>query len=87
MKEVSLTAKVVEKPEPNMVYTRFGANALVTNVLIDDETGSIRMVLWGQQIKKVHKGDVINIENGKVTWFRGEQQLGIGRRGSLTVID
>ena len=87
MRKVSLRAEVVEKPEPKMVYTRYGTTPSVSNVLIKDETGSIRMSLWNQQIKKVHEDDVINIKNGKVTWFSGERQLTLGRSGSLTVID
>jgi len=86
MKKVSLKAKVLELPEPKMVYTRYGTTAYVSNALIKDETGSIRMSLWNQQINTVHKDDVVNIENGKVAWFSGERQLRIGRRGSLNVI-
>ena len=87
MKKVSLKAEVVEVPESKVVYTRFGTTPSVSNVLIKDETGSIRMSLWNQQINMVHEDDVINIKNGKVTWFRGEQQLSLGRSGSLTVIE
>ena len=86
MRKVSLTAEVVEIPESKTVYTRYGTMASVSNVLIKDKTGSMRMSLWNQQIKKVHEGDVITVTNGKVAWFRGEQQLSLGRSGSLSVI-
>ena len=78
---------MVEKPEPNRGYTRYGTTPVVSNILIEDETGSMRMSLWNQQIKKVHKGDVINIENGKVIWYHSERHLGLGRSGSLSVIE
>ena len=87
MKKISLKAKVVEKPEPNRVYTRYGTTPVVSNILIEDETGSMRMSLWNQQIKKVREGDVINIENGKVIWYHSERHLGLGRSGSLSVIE
>jgi len=45
------------------------------------------MSLWNQQINMVHKGDVINIKNGNVSWFSGEWQLNLGRNGSLSVIE
>jgi replication factor A1 len=87
MKKVDLKAKVLEVPEPKTVYTRYGTPAYVSNALIGDETGTIRMSLWNQQISMVSKGDVINIEDGKVARFRGENQVRIGRRGSLRVTE
>ncbi len=87
MKKVDLRAKVLEVPEPKTVYTRYGTSAYVSNALIGDETGTIRMSLWNQQISMVSKGDTINIEDGKVARFRGENQVRIGRRGSLRIIE
>jgi len=87
MKRIDLKARVLEIPKPNMVYTKFGTEARISNALIADETGTIRMSLWNQQINMVHKGDVINIKNGNVSWFGGERQLNLGRNGSLSVIE
>ena len=86
MKKIDLKAEVLKLSEPKMVYTRYGTTAYVSNALIKDETGSMRMSLWNQQINMVHKGDVINIKNGNVSWFSGERQLNLGRNGSLSVI-
>ncbi len=87
MKRINLKARVLEIPESKTVYTRFGNTACVSNALIADETGSIRISLWNQQINDISEGDVINVENGKVASFRGERQLRIGRHGSLNVIE
>ena len=85
MKNVDLKVKVLEIPEPNRVYTRFGTPAYVSNALVGDETGKIRVSLWNQQINAVSEGDEIDIENGRVASFRGELQLRIGRNASLGV--
>jgi len=87
MKKVSLKAEVLEIPESKMVYTRYGTTACISNALIKDETGSMKMSLWNHQISMVHKGDAIDVKNGKVTWFRGERQLRVGRNGNLSVIE
>jgi len=87
MKKVSLKAEVLEIPESKIVYTRYGTTACISNALIKDETGSMKMSLWNHQISMVHKGDVIDVKNGKVTWFSGERQLRLGRSGSLSVIE
>jgi len=86
MKEVSLGARVLEIPEPNRVYTRHGTVACVTNALIGDETGTIRMNLWNRQIDMVSKGDLIRIENGTVARFRGKRQLRIGKHGKIAIV-
>jgi replication factor A1 len=85
MRKVNLKASVLEIPEPNQVYTRHGTVASVTNVLIGDETGTIRMNLWNQQINMVSEGDLIQIDNGTVARFRGERQLRIGKHGKITI--
>lgn len=85
MRKVNLRAKVLEIPEPNQIYTRHGTVASVTNILIGDETGTIRMNLWNQQIKIVSEGDLIQVDNGTVAKYRGERQLRIGKHGKITV--
>jgi len=87
MKKVSLKAEVLEIPKSKIVYTRYGTTACVSNAVIRDETGSMKMSLWNQQINTVHKGDVIDVKNVTVTWFSGERQLRLGRSGSLSVIE
>jgi replication factor A1 len=87
MKKVSLKAEVLEIPKSKIVYTRYGTTACVSNALIGDETGSMKMSLWNHQINTVHKGDVIDVKNGTATWFSGERQLRLGRDGSLSIIE
>jgi replication factor A1 len=87
MKKVNLQAKIVELPEAKMVHTRYGNTAYVSNAIIEDNTGSVRMTLWNQQSDSVHKGDMIDIKNSKVKWFNGQRYLSLGRSGSLTVIE
>ena len=87
MKHIDLKAKVLEVPGPNRVYTRSGTEAYVSNALISDETGTIRMSLWNQQISIMSKGDKIKVQNGTVTRFRGNLQLRVGKTGGLSVIE
>ena len=87
MTQVCLKAKVMEIPEPSTVYTRYGNYASVSNVLIADETGSIRLCLWNEQIRCISAGDTIQIENARASTFRGQRQLNIGRKGLLSNVD
>jgi replication factor A1 len=87
MKRINLKARVLAIPKSKMVYTRWGDIAYVSNALIADETGSIRISLWNHQINIVSEGDEIDVKNGKVAKFMGERQLRLGRHGSLGVIE
>lgn len=87
MTQICLKAKVLEIPKPNLVYTRYGNYASVANALIADETGTIRLCLWNEQIRCISPGDTIQIENARTCMFKGQRQLNIGRKGSLSIID
>jgi len=86
MKRVSIEAKVIEKSDAREVQSRAGDQTYrVSDAVIADETGSIKLTLWNEQIDRVNVDDVVKIENGYVTSFRGEMQLNAGKYGTLTV--
>jgi replication factor A1 len=87
MTQIRLKAKVLEIPKPNVVYTRYGNYASVANALIADETGTINLCLWNEQIRCISPGDTIQIENASARTFKGQRQLRIGRKGLLTIVD
>lgn len=85
MKRVSVEAKVVEKGDPREVRSRYKDETYrIVDAVIADETGSIKLTLWNEQIEQVNVGDNIKIENGYVTSFKGEAQLNVGKFGKLT---
>lgn len=86
MKRVSIEAKVTEKSEPREVVSRFKNQTYkIADALIADETGTIKLTLWNEQIDQVNVDNVVKIENGYVTSFKGEIQLNTGKYGKLTV--
>jgi len=86
MKNVNVEAKVIEKSETHEVLSRFkDTTHKVATAIIADETGTIKLTLWNEQINKVNVNDTVKVENGYVTSFRGEIQLNVGRYGKLTI--
>jgi len=79
-------ARVLEISKPREVLTRFGSQAYVSNALIADNAESIELSLWNEQANAVSIGDVIEIENGHVAYFRGKKQLRIGRNGEINIV-
>jgi replication factor A1 len=87
MKRVEVEADVVEKGNPRQVQSRFKDETYnVADAVVQDETGTIKLTLWNEQIDQVNVGDKIKIENGYVTSFKGEIQLNVGKFGKLTIL-
>jgi replication factor A1 len=85
MKKVNLKAKVVEVSKPTFVVTRFGNYASVANAMVSDDTGKIKVCLWNDQINSVAVGDTVEIENARISTFRNERQVRVGKKGVLRV--
>ena len=86
MKKVNVEAKVLETPASAIVQTRYGNSAKVTNAWIADETGRIKLCLWNEQVEIVNVGDTIQIKNASVSTFKGERQLRLGKKGTISVL-
>ena len=50
-----------------------------------DETGSIRLVLWGNQVDRVSSGDRVVVENGWCALVNNQLIISAGRTGELVV--
>jgi replication factor A1 len=86
MKRVTVEANVVEKGEPREVRSRYKDETyMVADAVVADETGSIKLTLWNEQIEQVEVGNKVKIDNGYVTSFKGEIQLNVGKFGTMTV--
>ena len=87
MKGIDVKATIVEVPPIKPVISRWGSECYVSNVMIADETGSVRLSLWNNQIDRFHKGDDVELSTCKVSSFRGELQLRLGRKGTISTIN
>lgn len=83
-RNVNITVKIVKKSEPRETISRSdGSKHRVSDVLVGDETGSVYLSLWDDNIDKVNDGEVIEIKNGYLSLFRGSMRLNVGREGTL----
>ena len=86
MKRVNIKGRVTEKSDPREVTSKFKDQTYrVATVVMADDTGTIKLTLWNDQIEMVNVNDIVRIENGYVTSFRGEIQLNVGKFGTLTI--
>ncbi len=66
--EVVATIKSIDEPRE---FEKFGNPGKVANATIEDESGSMKLTLWNEQIDKVKVGDKIHITNGNIAIFIG----------------
>jgi len=89
-KQINLLAKVVNVGETREIPSRFGPSRKVADAQIGDETGTVILSLWEDQINSVKKDDLIKIENGYVSFVKSAQtpgkghiRLNIGKYGKM----
>jgi replication factor A1 len=84
MRNLSVTGKIDSIGEPRTVNLRAGGTTTVADAIISDESGSIKLALWGDDINKVRPGDRVSIENGYINTFKGENSISVGKFGKMT---
>jgi replication factor A1 len=87
MNNINLKATVADLAEPREVMTKFGTVTQLVEATLEDGTGSIKLTLWGKQSEGIEKGKEVEVTNGFTKQFREELQLGIGRGGSVKVVE
>ena len=86
MKKVNLKAEVLEIKNPQLVHTQYGNSVMLTNVCITDETGKIKLCLWGEQTNLPGVGDIVQINRASVRSFKDERLLSLGKFGTLSIL-
>ncbi len=81
-----ITAVVSEKGSIRE-FDKFGKKGRVCNAVLEDESGSITLTLWNEEIESLNAGDKIKLSNGWVSEFRGEKQISTGKFGQLEVLE
>ena len=87
-KEVNTIVKVISKSEVRNVTSgdRFESHR-VCDALVGDETGSIYLTLWDDNIDKINEEATLRLNNGYVNLVRGNMRLNIGRYGSFQLLE
>ena len=68
-------------------FNKFGKNLSVANAILTDNSGSVKLTLWNNDVNKFKNGDKLKVVNGYVNEFQGEKQLTSGKFGQLEKVD
>jgi len=86
MSNVNLKAKIIELKEPREVNTKFGTTVVLTEVVLEDDSGNVKLTLWGEQADNLETEQEVEITGGFTKEFRDEIQLTLGRKGSIKAV-
>ncbi|MCW4020307.1 MAG: single-stranded DNA-binding protein [Candidatus Bathyarchaeota archaeon] len=88
LRNVDLTVKIVNVGASRAVPSKRGQRQhLIAEALVGDETGSVVLTLWDDQINLFKAGDVVKMRGGYTTLFKGSLRLNIGRTGHMEKVD
>ncbi|WEL19734.1 OB-fold nucleic acid binding domain-containing protein [Candidatus Nanohalococcus occultus] len=80
--EVEITGKISELPKPRAVSTKYGQKK-ITVATFEDETGSIGLTLWEEEIDSINEGSNVKITGAYVREWGNDVQLNISRDGKI----
>ena len=82
--EVEGTIKELDEAK---TFNKFGKDLSVANAMLQDDSGSIKLTLWNDDVTRFNDGDKLKVVNVYVNEFQGEKQLTSGKFGSLEKVD
>jgi replication factor A1 len=86
-KNADVTVKVLNLSERKTIDSKFGGSRDLVEATVGDETGTVILTLWGEQIDAASQDDVLEINNGYVSLVRGHMRLNVGKYGSFKKVD
>jgi replication factor A1 len=88
LRNVNLTVKIVNIGASRAIPSKRNTRQhLIAEALVGDETGSVVLTLWDDQIGMFEAGNILKIDGGYTTLFKGSLRLNIGRGGRAEKID
>ncbi|MEM4464208.1 MAG: single-stranded DNA-binding protein [Ignisphaera sp.] len=82
MENISAAVRVLESYGVRTIDTKAGTRTL-GEYMVGDDTGKVKLVVWGSKAPSLGIGDVVEIKNAWVTVFKGEVQLNAGKNSSI----
>lgn len=86
MEGVSVLVRVIDPGEVRKISTRSGERT-IREAVVGDESGRVKLVMWGKSIKSLAKGDIVEVSGAWTTVFRGKLQLNVGGTENVKVVE
>jgi replication factor A1 len=88
LRGINIKVKCLSKNEEREVISKNTGDTLrVTEALVGDQSGSILLTLWNDDIDKIELEKVYQLNNTYTSVFKGSLRLNIGRDGTAAEIN
>ncbi|MBI2125586.1 hypothetical protein HYV87_04090 [Candidatus Woesearchaeota archaeon] len=87
MRNVTAVGKVVRKFEVRE-FSKDNRSGKVCSLVLGDETGTIRVVFWNDQVdalRQVSEGDILLVKDGYARENNNDREVHLGNQGSIVV--
>ena len=81
---VDVTGEIVSIDQPREI-NKMGRTLRVANATLKDDSGTITLTLWNDDIDKVQEGNKVHITNGYVNTWQDKTQLTLGKFGKMEI--
>jgi len=86
MERVSVLVRVIDPGEVKRITTKAGERT-IREAIVGDDSGRVKLVMWGKSIKTLSQGDVVEVSGAWTTVFRGKLQLNVGGPENVKVVE
>src|SRR5690606_22112681 len=84
-RDIRIIGRIVALYDPNEFVRNDGSTGVVRSAEIGDQTGVIRVSLWDEQVSTpLNEGEVVKIENPRVTYRNDQIEISVGRNIPLS---
>ena len=80
--KINVEGTLIEIGESRSI-NKHGKELKVANAILKDDSDSIKLTLWNDDVSRFKAGDKIKITNGYASEFQGEKQLTSGKFGKI----
>jgi replication factor A1 len=88
LQNLNLTVKILSiGPSRGVPSKRDQRQHWIAEAIVGDETGTVILTLWDDQIRMFKANDVIKMERGYTTLFKGSLRLNVGRSSRIAKTD
>ncbi|MBS7615295.1 hypothetical protein KEJ18_06165 [Candidatus Bathyarchaeota archaeon] len=88
LQNLNLIVKILNIGSPRGVPSRNDQRQhWIAEAIVGDETGTVILTLWDDQIRQFKANDVIEIRGGYTTLFKGSLRLNVGKGSRIAKID
>lgn len=83
---ITVRVRVIKVEDPKVINTRKGPKR-ISEAIVGDDTGRIKLTLWGKHAGTLEEGEAVEIQGAWTTSYRGDVQLNVGYKGEIKRID